>query len=163
WWASLVFGGGLLFILLGERLFGHVSGVRMGLTTIGVMVVLAITLLRAFTAMRTTGARRAVERTLLFCQLGVIAALVLYALTTNWGLDIFTSTEKGAAKFSTVFTVLWAITMLVSLVPMLMIESSLGIARRTGFDLKTAGDEGVEYYRVREIGWSGLTIALATS
>ena len=62
-----------------------------------------------------------------------------------------------------VFTVLWAITMLVSLVPMLMIESSLGIARRTGFDLKTAGDEGVEYYRVREIGWSGLTIALATS
>src|SRR5262249_18515575 len=57
----------------------------------------------------------------------------------------------------------WAIGMVCSLIPVFMIEMSLGIAKRTGFDLKTAGDEGVEYFRVREIGWSGLSIGLATA
>ncbi len=163
WWASLVFGLGLFFILLGERLFGHLPTLRMVMTTIGVITLVAITGLRAFTMMRTTVARRAVERTLLICQGGVLLSLVLYALTTKWGLGLFTMTEKGAAKFSTVLTVLWGIGMLCSLIPMFMIEMSLGIAKRTGFDLKTGGDEGVEYFRVREIGWSGLSVALATA
>lgn len=163
WWASLVFGLGLFFILLGERLFGHLPGARMALTVIGLIAVVGITGLRAFTTMRTNGARRAVERTLLLCQLGVIVSLVLYTLTTNWGMGLFSMTAKGATKFSTVFTVLWAIGMLSSLVPMFMIEMSLGLPRRTAFDLKTGGDEGVEYFRVREIGWSGLSVALATA
>lgn len=163
WWASLVFGVGLFFILLGQRLFGHLPTLKMTMTVIGLIAIVAITGLRAFTAMRTQGARRAVERTLLLCQVGVLVSLVLYALTTSWGTSLFTMTEKGAAKFTTVLTVLWAIGMLCSLVPMFMIEMSLGVAKRTGFDLKTAGDEGVEYYRVREIGWSGLSVALATA
>ena len=29
WWASLIFGLGLLLILCGERLFGHLPGVRL--------------------------------------------------------------------------------------------------------------------------------------
>jgi hypothetical protein len=163
WWASLVFGSGLLFVVLGERLFGHVPTVRMVLTVIGVLALLGVTGLRGYTMMRTTGARRAVERTLLFCQVGVLVSLVLYALTTKWGIGLFSMTEKGAAKWTTAVTVIWAITMLSSVIPMFMIEMSLGVPLRTGFDLKTGGDEGVEYYRVREIGWSGLTIALATS
>ena len=163
WWASLIFGVGLLFILLGERLFGHSPTLRGVLTVFGVIGVVAITGLRGFTTMRTSGARRAVERTLLFCQAGVLFSLVLYALTTKWGMGLFSMTEKGAAKFSTVLTVLWALGMIVSLIPMFMIEMSLGVAKREGFDLKTAGDEGVEYYRVREIGWSGLSVALATA
>jgi hypothetical protein len=163
WWASLIFGVGLLFILLGERLFDHSPTLRMVLTLFGTIGVVVITGLRGFTTMRTTGARRAVERTLLLCQLGVLLSLVLYALTTKWGMGLFTMTEKGAAKFSTVLTVLWGLGMTVSLIPMFMIEMSLGLAKREGFDLKTAGDEGVEYYRVREIGWSGLSVALATA
>jgi hypothetical protein len=161
WWASLIFGVGLFFVVLGERLFGHLPTLRMVMTVTGVIALVAITGLRGFTAMRTSGARRAVERTLLICQLGVLVSLVLYALTTKWGLGLFTMTDKGAAKFSTVLTVLWGLGMLCSLIPMFMIEMSLGTAKREGFDLKTAGDEGVEYYRVREIGWSGLSVALA--
>lgn len=163
WWASLVFGLGLLLILLGERLFGHLPGLRMGLTTIGVIALVAITGLRGFTMTRSAGGRRAVERTLLVCQVGVLVSLALYALTTRWGLNLFGITEKGAGKWTMVLTVLWAIGMLGSLVPMFMIEMSLGIPLRTAFDLRTGGDEGVEYYRVREIGWSGITIALATA
>jgi hypothetical protein len=163
WWASLVFGVGLLFILLGERLFGHLPGVRLVLTTLGVLAVVGITALRGFTFAKTRGARHNVERTLLLCQGGVLVALVLYAFTTKWGMAHFTMTDKGADKFSTVLTVIYALILLASLVPMLMIELSLGIPLRTTFDLEGGPDEGVEYRRVREIGWSGLTIALAAS
>jgi hypothetical protein len=158
-----VFGFGLFFVMLGERLFGHVPSVRMVLTGVGILSMLGITGLRAFTFMRTSGARRAVERTLLFCQVGVLVSLVLYALTTSWGVGLFDMTEKGAAKWRTAVTVLWAITMLSSILPMFMIEISLGIPLRTGFDLRTGGDEGVEYYRVREMAGSGRPIALATA
>jgi hypothetical protein len=163
WWASLVFGVGLLFILCGERLFGHLPGVRLVMTLLGVLACVAVTGLRAFTTAKTTGARRNVERTLLLCQGGVLLALVLYAFTTKWGLGHFTMTDKGAAKFTTVITVLWALVMLSSIVPMFMIEMSLGIPLRTAFDLKGGSDEGVEYRRVREIGWSGLTVAFAAA
>lgn len=163
WWASLVFGVGLLFVLLGERLFGHLPGVRLVMTVIGVLAILGITGLRGWTYAATTGARRNVERTLLLCQVGVVLALLIYAFTTKWGMGHFTMTEKGAVKFTTILTVMWALIMLASLVPMFMIEVSLGIPLRTGFDLKSGTDEGVEYRRVREIGWSGLTVALAAS
>jgi hypothetical protein len=154
---------GLLFILVGERLFGHLPGVRLVMTTLGVLAVIGITVLRGFTFAKTRGARRNVERTLLLCQAGVVLSLVLYAFTTKWGMSHFTMTDKGADKFSTIVTVFYALVMLASLVPMLMIELSLGIPLRTAFDLKGGPDEGVEYRRVREIGWSGLTIALAAS
>lgn len=163
WWASLVFGVGLLFILLGERLFGHLPGVRLVMTTLGVLAVVGITVLRGITFAKTSGARRNVERTLLLCQGGVVLSLVLYVFTTKWGMSHFSMTDKGADKFSTMMTVAYALIMLASLVPMLMIELSLGIPLRTAFDLKGGPDEGVEYRRVREIGWSGLTIALAAS
>jgi hypothetical protein len=163
WWASLVFGVGLLFVLLGERIFGHLPGVRLVMTVIGVLAILAMTGLRGWTFAATTGARRNVERTLLLCQVGVVLALVIYAFTTKWGMGHFTMTEKGAVKFTTILTVTWALIMLASLVPMFMIEMSLGIPLRTAFDLKSGTDEGVEYRRVREIGWSGLTVALAAS
>lgn len=163
WWASLIFGLGVAIIFFGERLFGHLPGGRMMLTFIGVIAVVGVTGLRVFTMLRTSGARRAVERTLLFCQLGVLLGLALYALTTNWGVNLFSMTEKGATKFHAVVSVLYALVLLVSLIPMFMIEMSLGTALRDNFDLKTGGDEGVEYYRVREIGWSGLSIALATA
>jgi hypothetical protein len=45
-----------------------------------------------------------------------------------------------------------------------MIELSLGTARRESFDVEGGGDdEGVELLRVRDVGWSGLTIALAAA
>jgi len=163
WWASLIFGVGLFFVMLGERLFGHVPSVRMVLTGVGVIAMLAITGMRVLAVLRTKGARRAVERTLLMCQAGALLALFFYALSTKWGVGLVSMTDKGATKWTTALTVVWAILMLASIIPMFMIEGSLGIPRRTGFDFKNPDNEGVEYYRVREIGWSGLTIALATA
>jgi hypothetical protein len=161
WWASLVFGVGLLFMLAGERFFGYLPGARMVLTGLGLVLLLAMTGLRGYTTMATTGARRRVERTLLLCQLGVLVAFLLYACTTKWGLAHLASTDKGAAKLDTMLTVVWALLLVASVVPMFMIEISLGLALRTHIEIASRSDEGIEYMRVADIGWSGLTIALA--
>jgi hypothetical protein len=161
WWASLLFGVGLLFMFVGERLFGHLPGTRMVITGLGLLLVLGITGLRAYTTMSTEGSRRNVERTLLYCQLGVVVSLVIYAFTTKWGLGHFHFSDKGTEKFETALTVLWGIVMVVSLIPMFMIEGSLGLALRTELDLKSGTDEGIEYMRVRDIGLSGLSVGLA--
>ena len=165
WWLSLVLGIGLFLFFIGERLFGHESGVRGVMSMLGVVLVLGTTAVRVWTMLGTTGARRRVERTLLVFHLGTVVALLLYALTTNWGLSKLSLTEAGATKFSTAATVLWAVIMFASTVPVLMIELSLGQALRTNFDVGAReGDEaGVEYYRVRDIGWSGLSVALASA
>lgn len=163
WWASLAFGVGLIFVFLGERLFAYSPGVRGVLTVIGVVLLVAVTALRAWTTFATRGQRRNVERTLLVCQLGVLLSLVLYALTTHWGVSHFHWSDKGVDRFQTALTIGWTIVLLCSVIPMFMIELSLGTSLRTSFDIAGAKDEGLEYMRVRDIGWSGLTVALAGS
>lgn len=165
WWASLAFGIGLLVFLLGERFFGHLSGVRFVLTGLGVLLMLAVTGARAWTTTGSAGARRRVERTLLVSHLGTGLALVLYVLTTDWGQAKLGLVDTAAAHFHGAVTVLYLAVLVASLVPLLMIELSLGLALRDGFDVQSGGpaeeDAAVEYFRVREIGWSGLSVGLA--
>lgn len=166
WWASLAFGAGLLLFFLGERLFGHLSGARFVLTGLGVLLILGVTAARAWTMSGSSGARRRVERTLLLCHLGTVLALVLYVLTTDWGLAKLNLTDTAATHFHGAVTVLYLAVLTASIVPLLIAELSLGIALRTAFDVqRAAGDEaaGVEYFRVRELGWSGLSVGLALS
>ncbi len=160
WWLSLVFGLGLFWVFVGERLLYTLDSVRVGMTGIGLALVLGVTAARAWTTTSTKGNRRRVERTLLLCHLGTILALVLYAMTTSWGpSSLHTEKAQGA------LAVLWGVLLVASIVPVLMIEISLGASLRTGFDVETtAGDESsLEYFRVRDVGWSGLSIAFALS
>jgi hypothetical protein len=167
WWASLAFGAGLLLFFLGERMFGHLSGARFVLTGLGVLLILGVTAARAWTTSSSTGARRRVERTLLLCHLGTLLALVVYVLTTDWGLARLNLADTAAAHFHGAVTVLYLAVLVASVVPLLIAELSLGTALRTAFDVQqrdAADDEaGVEYFRVRELGWSGLSVGLALS
>jgi len=166
WWASLAFGFGLLFFLLGERLFGHLVGARFVLTGLGLLLILAVTATRVWTMLASAGARRRVERTLLVCNAGTVLALVLYLLSTDWAAAKFAFAETTAAHFHGAITVVYLAVLIASIVPLLMVELSLGLALRTSFDVQAGpGTEeaGVEYFRVREIGWSGLSLGLALS
>lgn len=163
WWLSLTLGVGLALIFLGERLFGFDSSIRGVTTMLGVVLVIAVTGVRAWTFVSTGGARRKVEGVLLLCHVGTLVALVLYALTTNWGLAKLALTEAGANRFEGAVSVLWVLTLFISIMPVLIVELALGQALRGSFDLAGGGDDaGVELYRVRDVSWSGLTIALAT-
>jgi len=164
WWASLAFGIGLLFFLLGERFFGHLSGARFVMTGLGLLLILGITAIRVWTTTSSAGARRRVERTLLVCHAGTVLALVLYLLSTDWAVGKLGLTDTGAEHYRGAMTVLYLSVLVASLVPVLMAELSLGLALRARFDVQSGpGNEeaGVEYLRVREISWSGLTVGLA--
>src|SRR5687767_6197096 len=163
WWASLAFGIGLLVTFISERLVSHQQGLRVALTGLGIGVLISVAGARLWTTLASKGARRKVERTLLVCHLGTLLALVLYALTTKWGMNLLGVEPENASRVGNALTVLWTILMISSVVPLLMVELSLGIAMRTNFDVDDADEAGVEYYRVREIGWSGLTVAFAAS
>lgn len=167
WWASLLFGIGLMSLFLGERILGHTSTARLIATGLGLVLIVGVTGLRAWAMLASRDARRRVERTLLLCHLGAALALLLYALTTPTGMKLIGQdglTGKGLEHFTGAMTVLWLVVATASIVPLFMIEISLGASRRDRFDLSRSTDaelEGVEYLRVREIGWSGLTVALA--
>lgn len=169
WWFSGVFAAGLFLFFLGERPFDHIDGVRMMFSGAGVVLMLGVTGLRVWTMFANRDERRAVERVLLFAQLGVCLALVLYALTTDAGRGLVGAgdlEEKALHRYTISMTVLWAIVLLCSLTPLLMIELSLGTSRRNQFSFadvakSDAEQEAVESYRVREMATAGLTIGLA--
>lgn len=169
WWASLLFGAGLFLLFLGERILGHLGGARMVMTGLGAILVVGVIGLRAWAMLGSHDARRRVERTLLISHLGSAAALLVYALTTPTGMKLVgqaSLTGKSLAHYTGAMTVLWLVLLVASLIPLVMIEGSLGVARRGRFELAKGSDaelEGVEYLRVREIGWSGLTVGLALS
>jgi hypothetical protein len=166
WWASLAFGIGLLFFLFGERFFGHLPGPRFVLTGLGLLLIVGVTGVRAWAMMGSAGARRRVERALVICHAATLLALILYALSTDWGVAKLSLSETGAVHFRGAITVLYLAVLIASLVPLLMAELSLGLALRTGFDVQPGPgneDAGVEYFRVREIGLSGLSVGLALS
>jgi hypothetical protein len=164
WWASLAFGIELLFFLLGERFFGHLPGVRFVMTGLGVLLILAVTAARAWAMLGSAGARRRVERTLLLCNAGTVLALVLYTLSTDWFSAKLNLSDTAELHFHGAITVLYLAVLIASVVPLLMTELSLGVALRTAFDVRLGGNndqEAVEYFRVREIGWSGLSVGFA--
>ncbi len=163
WWASLGFGLGLIMLFIGERVFGHLDGPRYFMTGIGVGLIVAVTAIRIWAMLGVKGARRNVERTLVICHVGTLIALVLYALSTSWGLDLIRISDT-AVHFRGALTVLYVVLLVASIVPVVMLELSLGTALRTNFDLHGDDEDAtVEYYRVRDLGWSGLSLALASA
>jgi hypothetical protein len=164
WWASLAFGIGLLFFLFGERFFGHLPGPRFVLTGVGLLLIVGVAAVRVWAMLGSAGARRRVERALVICHAGTLLALILYAVSTDWGMAKLALSDTGAAHFHGAITVLYLAILIASVVPLLMAELSLGTALRGGFDVQPGPgneDAGVEYFRVREIGWSGLSVGLA--
>jgi hypothetical protein len=170
-WFTALFVVGLVLIFMGERPFNHMSTVHLMASGIGGLMVLAITALRAWTFMATSGARRNVERTFLMCHIGVVIGLLLYVTTTGWGHDLLGiegSILHGTSRWDTPMTVLWAIIIAVSVIPLLMVEFTLGAAMRTKLEVSNLDGEGaddasVEAFRVREVAGSGLMIALAAA
>jgi hypothetical protein len=166
WWVSVLLALGLLLLFAGQRVLVHLESVSTVLTWLGLILVAGSTGIRAWAFRREQGKRKSVESLLLICHGGAILALVIYFLFgTPSGQELVGIEEgKAAAKASTMATVAWMVVLGISLIPLLMVEISLGVTGRDWFP-KPGGDvadeAAVELYRVREMGTSGLTIALA--
>jgi hypothetical protein len=176
WWLSIAYVGGLILMFLGQRAFKTESLAPI-FTIVGALAVVGITGFRAFATLKSRGARRRIERTILWCYLGCGLALLIYALTTAFGtklLGLDDLAPASAARYQTALLVVWALIMFVSLVPLAMIEAAqfdyaLRLASRSTLaGTMTAEDrakfseheEDIEHVRVAQAGWSGLSIAL---
>ncbi len=163
-WLSIVFASALLLVFIGERLT-PIASMRVIMTGAGVTIVLLCTAARAWTASASKGGQRRIERVLLACHLATVFALFLYTLTTSWGPDSWQTPEHP--HLVPALTVLWVVILIASVVPLLMIEIALGASLRSGFDVGAdnvpPAEASVDYLRVRDSAWSGLTIAFALS
>lgn len=155
WWLTIGLLVGLVFLLAGQRAFSH-TFVSMPLTLLGLAAVVVAIGWRAFGYAQAGGEARRIERITLMCYGGVCVALLGYFLTTDTGRSMLGVGEDGADKFKTAVTVLWALLLACSLVPLLLIELT------RGFGINQAESDGsVDAFRVREMATSGLTVALA--
>ncbi len=116
--------------------------------------------LQAWRWLHSRGAQRKAEATLLACYGGMVLAGVLYFLTTKTGMGWIGQGDLSAAaarKYDVVMTIATVLVALCSLLPTVLMELTVGEWR------SEADDDAVELRRVREMGASGLTIALAAA
>lgn len=166
WWISGVLALGLLFLFAGQRVLVQWSTLATICTVLGLIAVAGATGIRGWALSREKGKRRTVEAVMLLCHGGVVLGLIIYFLFgTHKGLGMVgVHSAKSVAKATTMATVAWLVVIGASMLPLLMIELSLGTTGRSGFPTagdKPADDAAVELHRVREMATSGLTIALA--
>jgi len=149
--ASIVIGFGLLFIFTGERVFGE-GTLRDALVWSGVLGVVAATALRAYERQRIHAKARPIETGLLAASAGVLLSLALYALSTDWGLELLGSSADPESRTGTILTVLWPAVLTVSFAAIIFMEFAY---RR----MPVA--EAVELRRVRGAAFDGISIALS--
>ncbi len=165
WWLSAILLAGLAALFVGERALDTFGGARF-LSIGGLMLILTATALRIWAFAVTRGARRRVEAIFLACHAGIALGLIGYWFTTPWTmhlLGIDALDKAGLQRYLVPMTVLYCVILAISLLPLLMVELSLGVAQR-GRLAASAGrghDEAVELVRVLEMSTSGLSIALA--
>ncbi len=101
---------------------------------------------------KATGDTRAVETRLLGAQLGVVGSLLVYAASTQAGLEAFGWTGDAAARAGGALSALWPAILIVSLLALLFMElvyARMPIAR------------SVELRRVRTAMHAGLTLGFS--
>ena len=158
WWLTGILFFGLLCLFAGQRALAHMDTTSTVLTGLGLLSVIGATGVRVWAFTRETGRRRAVEGVMLLCHAGVGVALLLY---------FFVASKEGVEhKTYIMATVTWLIILGLSVIPLIMIETSLGFVGRDWFPKKgekVADDAAVELFRVKEMATNGLTIALAAA
>ncbi len=162
WWASLILAFGLLFILLSATTL-HSWSQANAMAYAGAALLFVALALRSWTTLVSLGERRRVERTLLLTTFSIVLGVAVYWLAIKFGGKAISRVE--ARTMRTPLTILALVFIGAGTIPHFMIELVLGVSRRSTFDI--AGNqhpaEGVEYLRVRDIGWSGLSIGLAAA
>ncbi|WP_433937684.1 Gldg family protein [Sorangium cellulosum] len=154
-WMVPAYAGALLAIFLGERVVPTIEGLRYALSGLGFLTLVLVTALRFATAVRETGERRAVERSLaILSALGVVA-VAAYFTTTDAGramLGVSRAAPELRARIDAATTVGWIALLVIATVPLFFGEAALAPMRRA---------ERIEVRRVRAATLSGVTLAFA--
>ncbi len=149
--AAVTLAVALILLLLSERVIvdaGYASFLRWS----GVIGLGAVLVMRLLAWNKAIGTVRRAETGLLLAYFGVVLAMVVYALSTQWGLDLLGQGGKGGVKVGELLNVAWVALAAISLTATVFME--LVYAR-----MPLA--ESLELRRLRGAGWGGLSLALA--
>ncbi|HEX5098925.1 MAG TPA: Gldg family protein [Polyangiaceae bacterium] len=153
-WVLGAYLAGLVLVYTGERVL---SGLEKGagfFTTLGVVLVLASTLMRFSPRFRAGGDRQSIESLLAILSAAGLLGLALYGLTTPWGVEHFLGKlkEPTRSRAGDLVQVAWVVLIVIATLPMIFAETALR-------PMRTA--ERPESRRVRAAAGAGLTLALA--
>jgi hypothetical protein len=147
--------GGLALVYTGEHVLSGLEKGPAAVTAVGTVLVVLATLLRLSPRFRAGGDRRSIESLLaVLSGLGLLG-LVLYFLTTPWGIDhLFLGkiAEPGRGRAVELITVVWVVLIVLATLPMIFVETAMR-------PMRTA--ERPESRRVRAAAAAGMTLALA--
>lgn len=154
-WALATLLGGLVLVLLGERVLSGTAVARTILTSLGMVAVVGTTAMRWFGSTRTTGEKRKTERTLAALCTAAVLALLAYFTTAepfvDW-LGISGWSSAAQQRYQSAVTVTWIVVLLATTIPQIFVELAL-------FPMREA--EHVEWRRVRDALFAGVTLSLA--
>jgi hypothetical protein len=153
-WLVPLYIAGLVLVYLGERVLASWDG-RMAFTIAGVVATVLATALRFAPRFRAGGERRGIENLLAVLSVVGLLGLAVYALTTEWGLNLLGVSPANPESRETlhgVLTVTWIALILVSVTPMIFAETALYPMRRAPLP---------EGRRVRMAASNGVVLALA--
>ena len=142
---------GLALLWTGERLFGTGDS-RLICSGAGAALVLLGSALRVLTLSRAQGDARQVELRLLFSYVGVMVALLLYAMSTAPAMEMVGLDDAATSRVRGSLGALWPSVMIVALAALLFME--LVYVRMPVAD-------SVELRRVSTAAHAGLTLAFS--
>jgi hypothetical protein len=132
-WLLPLYVGGLVLVLMGERVL---SGLEKGagiVTVLGVASVVLATALRFSPKFKTQGERANIERLFSLLSIAGLVALAIYYVTTDAGAERFGLTKMTAEKRDhalELLRVLWVSVLTLAVVPQLFAEFALRPMRR---------------------------------
>jgi hypothetical protein len=156
-WVFPLYAGGMGLVFVGERVLSGLEKGAGAVTALGVLCVIAATLLRFSPRFKVGGERKSIELVLAILSLTGVLALLIYGATTDLGIDKLGLDSMAVSKkehLLGVLRVLWIALVAVSLIPMLFAETALWPMRRA---------EHPESRRVRAAASAGLTLVLAAT
>ena len=153
WPTSVIFGVGLVFLYVGERIVENGNN-RAMLSGLGAVVVLFAVALRFLRSRGATADRAAVERSFLLLQLLALGALLLYFVQSDaWAKVAGATLDTGSPRLAAVIAALWPALLAVAVLPIVLMEFAYAAMARAKL---------VELGRMREatFSWLGLAFAL---
>jgi hypothetical protein len=141
-----------LFVLLVARRVVAEGGLQDALLWASILAAVGAAAWRGLFVAQAAGDARRVEVRLLAAKAGVLLSLGLYALSTDWGMELLGLADEPGARLPTVLAVLWPAVFLVAGAALLFIEL---VYRRMPIA------EAVELRRVRTAAQAGAGLALA--
>jgi hypothetical protein len=147
---------GLVLLFVGERIIQETASARIALSGLGMTLVVAMVAFRIVIAHRAEGQHKTSERTMAIVALVGGFAVVGYFTTAEpfsaWMVGGMSSAAQQ--RFGAVMTVAWIVLLLISVVPQVFGEIAMWPMRHA---------EHIEWRRVRDAVYAGLTLAFAAS